>query len=131
MRFLFRIISIVLVIGLGLVTVKFVWARYVKGQKDISLDNVLLETKNSLLAKTGLVDRELGKVLGETDTKKAIGLYAQDRIQKSEVIGQIKEEINNITASGSSQLKDLPSAELKKIRRSVSEEICKQLLKDN
>lgn len=139
MRKVFRFLTVLIILAAGLVGARFLWAKYWLGKKEITLGTTIEETKKDLFSKGEQLNEELGKVLGESEKDQSeVSSYIRQElpqvikteIEKSEVVREIKEEVVKIVEQATQQVKELPEKQVKKIKREISEEICKQLLKE-
>jgi len=125
----FRFISFLLIFGVCAVAARFVWAKYLQGDKSITIDKAFENTKGDLVGASHLLNQELGKVLGvKTDDLPEI---AKKKLEESQTVKQIQDQVNEIVNDSVNQAKQLPSQEIKKIKKDVASEICKQLLESN
>jgi len=125
----FRFLSFLLILGVCAVTAKFVWGKYLQGDKSITIDKAFESTKGDLIGASHLLNQELGKVLGvKTDDLPEL---AKKKLEESQAVKQIQEQVNEIVNDSVSQAKQLPATEIKKIKKDVAAEICKQLLENN
>ena len=129
MRGFFRFISFLLIIGACVVTARYAYAKYLQGNKSTTIDQAFENTKGDLITGSQLINQEVGKVLGvKTDNLPDI---AKKKLEENQTVKQIQEQINNIVNDSVNQAKQLPAAEVKKIKKDVAAQICKQLLQSN
>ena len=135
----FRLVSFLVIIFALLVLGRFVQAKYLSGDKNATLSGAIEQTKKYLLGQGEQINQQLGQVLGKSDKSGGLAAYMREdlppqikeQIEKSKIVGQVQQEVNKIVQDTTQKVKDLPEAGIKKIKKDVSQEICRQLLKED
>lgn len=134
MRELIRLITFLVIVAGGLILGRYVWAKYIAGKKDVSLEQTATQTKKDVVSGVDELNKSLGNVLGESETKEKINQelpkYIQQQVQNSEIVKQVQSEVTKIVEQTTQTAQQLPQDQVKKIEKNIKEEICKSLLKD-
>ncbi len=138
MKFLKLITALLLVLGI-LVVGRYLQEKYLQKNNNVSLKDSLSLVQKDIFYTAREIDNRLGKVLGETDTRQGISGYVRqelpdevkERIQKSQVVKEIQEEVANIVNDTTKNIQNLPKNEVDKLKKDISSEICKQVLEED
>lgn len=138
MRGIFRLLSLVIVLLAFLVLARYVWAKYLTGKEDISLQKAVEQTKKDLISGGEYLNEQVEKVLGEQTGKKQLDAYIKEdlpeevrkQLEQSEVVREVQKEVNTVINNATEKIKELPQSEVEKLKKDLRQEICKDLLEE-